>query len=194
VLVIVLYIDSDPIGRGNERDTYIHPDDPGKCIKICKKARSIQTEREVSYFKKLQRRKEFSWTHLPRFFETIPTNKGSGMVVEVVRDYDGQISKNLTHYLSTGLSINQFRAELNQLKAYLLQYSIIFNYDMSADNLLYQRVDENNGRLMVIDGLGDTVFISLLNFFKSHVTKKILRRWERFEKELYKHHTMSNGK
>lgn len=116
------------------------------------------------------------------------------MVVEVVRDYDGQISKNLTHYLSTGLGINHFRAELNQLKAYLIKYSIIFNYDMSADNLLYQRIDEKNGRLMIIDGLGDTVFIPLLNFFKSHVTKKILRRWERFEKELDKHHAILHWK
>jgi hypothetical protein len=190
----VLYIDSDPIGTGNERDTYIHPGDPRKCIKICKKKRPIQTDREVAYFKKLQRRKDLSWTHLPRFFETIPTNKGSGMVVEVIRDYDGQISKNLTHYLSTGLSLNHFRAELDQLKAYLVEHCIIFNYDMSADNLLYQRIDEENGRLMVIDGLGDTVFIPLLNLFKSHVTKKILRRWERFEKKLYKHHTTSNGK
>jgi len=190
----MLYINSDPIGTGVERDAYIHPSDPGKCIKVCKKKKCLQTEREVAYLRGLQRRKDFSWIHLPRFFETILTNKGLCMVVELVRDYDGQISKNLSHYLSAGLSIDHFRSELSQLKAYLLKYYVIFNYDMSADNLLYQGLDKKEGRLMIIDGLGDTVFIPLLNYFKGHVRKKILRRWERFEKKLNKHNTILDRK
>jgi hypothetical protein len=188
----MLHIDSDPIGTGEERDSYIHPHDPGKCVKVCKTEKRLQTKREVAYLKKLRRRKDFSWIHVPRFFEKVSTNKGPGMVVGLVRDYDGKISKTLRHYLSAGLSIDHFRSDLSQLKAYLLKYCVIFNYDMSEDNLLYQRLDKEEGRLVVIDGIGDTVFVPFLNYFKGHVRRKILRRWERFENKLYKHNDTLN--
>ena len=187
----MLYIYSDPIGTGGSRKAYIHPIDHSKCVKVFDGRKCIQSKREIAYYRQLEKRKNFSWLHVPRFFGKVPTNKGPGMVVELVKDYDGKISRSLSHYLSDGCGIDRFRSELHQLKEYLLKYSIIFNYDMSQDNLLYQRLDRKEARLMIIDGLGDIVFIPLLNRLKGHVRKKILRRWGRFEGELRKHDSRS---
>ena len=57
---------------------------------------------------------------------------------------------------------------------------------MYAGNLLFKRNSESEGKLIIIDGLGDTVFIDWLNVLPSHANSKINRRWELFINRLRK--------
>lgn len=106
------------------------------------------------------RQKNVSFDHLPNFYGRISTNLGDGFVVELIRDYDGQISKSLEWQLNNGLAHSKLLGYLNELKTYFLENLIIFNYDMSIKNLLFQKVSKNKARLVLIDGLGDVVFIN----------------------------------
>ncbi|MGI9318887.1 MAG: YrbL family protein [bacterium] len=180
-----LQIDSDPIGLGVERACYIHPDDPGKAVKVSVKRRNLQSKREIKYYTKLAKRHDLKFDHLPKYYGTIETNLGDGFIVELVRDYDGQISKSLNWYLAHGFPVENLPPYLESLKRFLLKNLIIFNYDMKSSNLLLQKYSSENARLVIIDGLGDTVYIEWLNNFTSHVESKINRRWERFIKSLY---------
>lgn len=145
----------------------------------------MQSKREIKYYSKLVRRPDLKFDHLPRFYGTVKTNLGDGFIVDLVRDYDAQISKPLNWYLANGFSVEDLPPYLEDLKCFLLQHLIIFNYDMKSSNLLLQKPAPEEARLVIIDGIGDTVYIQWFNVFSSHLESKIRRRWERFIERLY---------
>ena len=68
----MINIDTPPMAKGYERDVYIHPEDPGKIIKVTRPSmHNIQTKREISYYKKLKKRKKLNWNHLPKYYGEI---------------------------------------------------------------------------------------------------------------------------
>jgi len=181
----VIQLTSQPIGQGRERTCYVHPDDPSKLIKISGEASNTQSQRELDFYRSVNNRKGFIYTHLPRFYGIQKTNLGSGIVVELVRDFDGEISKSLRWYLDNGRPISDFETHLELLKTYLLDNLVIFNHDMITRNMLLQKLSQDSARLVVIDGIGDVVSIQWLNKIPSHVRSKINRRWQRFVDRLY---------
>lgn len=108
-----LQLDTDPIGTGIERACYVHPHDPDKAVKVLIKRRNVQSKREIKYYTKLAKQPDLAFDHLPRFYGTVKTNLGNGFIVDLVRDYDGQISKPLNWYLANGLSIEELPAYLD---------------------------------------------------------------------------------
>lgn len=182
----MLQINTDPIGKGKERVCYVHPDDPQKAIKISSGAISEQSRREIKFYRKLQKRNRVTDEHVPGFHGTCETSLGRGIVVDLIRDYDGEISKPLNWYLAEGYPIEEFAPYLEALKQSFLHNLIIFNHDMTVGNLLFQKTSESNARLVAIDGLGDVVALDWLDIFPSLVRKKIFRRWTRFIARVYR--------
>ena len=168
------------VGNGKERNCYIHPNEPDIAVKVNHGDIRKQTDRELKFYRGLNKRKNIVYKHIPRYFGPVQTNFGTGHMFDLIRDYDGKISRSLLQYLEDGLPLRDFESDLALLKQSLLDNQIIFNHDMYAGNLLYKKVSETSGYLVVIDGLGDTVFVNWLNSFASHRTKKIERRWELF--------------
>ncbi len=178
-----LTIRTEAIGRGFERECYVHPENPDRLIKVNLTKRNKQSKREIKYLKKLKKRSLSDWSHLPEFYGTVSTSKGTGLVVEYIKDYTGQPSRSLDEYARKN-GIEAYRKRLDDLKNYFIKNRVIFNYDMNPTNLLLRQKSPNESELVIIDGIGDVVFIPVLNIFKSHVEKKIRRRWKRFEKKL----------
>ena len=176
---------TDLVGTGVERACYVHPEDPDKAIKIPIIEDDRQSKREVKYYKQLIKRKNISFDHCPRYHGTVKTNLGDGFVVDLIRDYDGEVSKPLSWHLENDLHFSEIPPYLDELKNYFLSNLIIFNYDMGIHNLLFQKYTPDKIRLVMIDGLGDTVAITWLNLFPSNVRSKIERRFSRFLKKLY---------
>ena len=58
----------------------------------------------------------------------------------------------------------------------MFKYNII-SRDISANNLLYKRETETEGKLIIIDGLGNAELIPLSNYFNYLAQKKIIRKW-----------------
>jgi hypothetical protein len=182
----MLQITSRPIGRGKERACYIHPDDPRKAIKISMGKVRDQTRRDIRFYRKLGRRTISENPHIPGFYGLCETNLGEGMVVDLIRNYDGEISRPLNWYLAQGAPIEEFDAYLEELKHSFLQNLIIFNHDMTIGNLLFQKSSSRSARLVAIDGLGDVVALDWLNWFPFLVRRKIERRWGRFIARVYR--------
>lgn len=175
---------SAPIGQGRERTCYLHPEDDSKIIKISEGDHDQQSRREIEFYRRLKKRHDFPYTHIPRFYGQVTTNLGNGIVVDLIRDHDGEISASMHHYLSEGVPIKDFKAALEILRQYVLQHRVIFNHDLVPGNLLLQKQSEISSRLVIIDGLGDVVAIQWLNGFSSHARAKINRRWNRFQQRL----------
>lgn len=176
----IIQITSEPIGVGQERACYQHPDDDGKVIKIQKGDGDKQTRRELRLYKTLARRDFSDFTHIPRYHGRVATNLGEGYVVDKIADYDGAVSKSLWWHFERGYPVAEFEPYLDQLKQYLLDNLIAFSADMGRYNILFQKVSAGQARLVVIDGLGNHTAINWFDNNNYFAQGKINRRWRRF--------------
>ncbi len=78
----ILQIIGEPIGAGQERVCYPHPDDEDKVVKIQKGDSDKQTRRELALYASLARRGMNDFEHIPRFYGRVQTSLGSGFVVD----------------------------------------------------------------------------------------------------------------
>ncbi len=179
-----IHIQSSPVGKGVERDCFVHPEDQSKAIKIPFKSHKTQTKREVKYYRHLEKRCFDGFTHIPKYYGVVDTNHGEGFVVDLIRDDSGEVSKSLKWYLDNGWEIDSFRAHIDELKSFFINHLVIFNYDMYADNILVQFNGGKVHRLVLIDGIGDVVLIKILNYIPSLLVQKLIRRWGRFVRNL----------
>ncbi|MCP4875569.1 MAG: hypothetical protein GY896_08855 [Gammaproteobacteria bacterium] len=65
---MILEISSEPIGVGQERACYRHPQDPDKVVKIQKTASDKQTRRELTLYDRLARRGMTNFEHIPQYY------------------------------------------------------------------------------------------------------------------------------
>jgi hypothetical protein len=179
---------SDFVGKGLHRECYIHPNDEQRCIKVVVAGDLSESKREQSYYRLLQKR-GVSWDILPLFHGVIETNKGAGAVFDLIRDYDGEISKTLEYYLSSEQLDNAENPGISQaisvFKQELYRQSII-TMTLSPKNIMYKKTGINEGRLIIIDNIGNSDFIPICSYIDSLAKKKITRKLLRFEKTVLK--------
>ena len=181
----MLEISADPIGTGRERSCYVHPEDPRKAIKILLGGASEQTRGELNFYRRLKKRPLPQHGHVPRYYGVCSTNRGKGMVVELIRDYDGQISRPLNWYLGNGFAIDMFEPCLVELKQWLIDNLIVFSNDLNARGLLLQKTSFSNASLVMINGFGDAGNAHWLDFLSSFRRRRIERRWAGFIERVY---------
>jgi serine/threonine protein kinase len=182
-------IELDPhalVGKGLHRECFVHPGDPGRCIKIVVSGSGNENRREQDYYAELASR-GVSWEMLPKFYGLVETNLGEGAVFDLIRDYDGRISLTLSHYLSspqlTSLHGSALREALQALKSYLLEHRII-TMTLKPKNILFQMDSADTGKLVIVDNIGNSDFIPLVKYSQRLARWKIRRKWRRFEKSL----------
>ena len=88
------------IAKGMRRTIYSHPDNPNQCLKIKHHKRIDENKIDIKYYQHLQNRGA-SFKHIARFQGEQNTNKGNATVFDLIKDYDGKISKTLQYYLLT---------------------------------------------------------------------------------------------
>ena len=166
------------IGSGLRRECYFHPEDENKCIKVVVSGDHKETRREQSYYRLLEKR-NISWKMLARFYGNVDTNLGEGAVFDLIRDFNGKISKTLEHYISAYSEtdpISQYlRRALPQLKQYLLKWKIV-TMSLKPQNIVYKRAHESKGFLVVIDNIGNSDFIPICNYVDWMAKRKIRKR------------------
>lgn len=172
---------------GYHRDCYVHPGDDTLCIKVSLRGNHRESAREARYYRHLQRRR-VPWDHLPRFHGFVETNLGSGAVFDLVRDSDGKVSSTLEHYLQspalTVANVEELTQAIWSLKSYLIENRIIPR-TLKAKNIVYQKSDSGTSRLVIIDNIGNTEFFPICNYVYFFASRKILRKWMRFERDAF---------
>jgi len=186
---------SSLIGRGLRRECYFHPVDENKCVKIVVGGDHKETVREQSYYRLLEKR-AISWRMLARFHGNIETNRGKGAVFELIRDYNGTVSKTLEQYLSVinekNLNYRELSRALPLLKQYLLKWKIV-TMSLKPQNIVYKKINESKGVLVVIDNIGNSDFIPICNYVDRMAIRKIRRKWQRFENSLATDYTRNRA-
>lgn len=177
---------SSLVGKGLHRECYLHPDNDLLCVKVIVNGNMDEHNREQSYYRHMTR-KNIPWEMIPRFHGTVNTNMGEGAVFDLIRDHDGDVSKTLEYYFnSSDILENQlpgFTQAFYNFKNYLLEYNII-TMNLKPKNILYKKESDNEGRLYLVDSIGNSDFIPIANHVNFLAKKKIQRKWERFEYSL----------
>ena len=166
------------IGEGSERECYLLPDTPEKCIKISKPGHGKkQHRRDLKLYRKIKKVPEL-WEHIARFQGILKTDKQEGLVFETIRDYDSKVSKSLLHYLyndQNAIDKHMLEALVN-LESFILRNRIILK-DPSPSNILYQRLDPKKGKFILIDGIS---YIDIpFEPFQSWARYKTKRQWNK---------------
>ncbi|MCW8195396.1 hypothetical protein F6455_11410 [Proteobacteria bacterium 005FR1] len=174
------------IGRGLHRECYIHPNNPDLCIKVVYNGGSEESRRERSYYAHLQRRR-INWSQLPRFHGELKTSRGRGAVFDLIRDFDAQVSRTLESYLVDPKLTQQYESSLADglmsLRTYLIEQRII-TMTIKPKNILFRRSAQDKGALYIVDNIGSADFIPISNYVDALAVRKIMRKWQRFERDL----------
>jgi len=177
------------VGKGLHRECYVHPENENLCVKVvvAQRASAAKEEaREQAYCRLLEKR-GISWTVLPRFHGTVETNLGTGAVFDLIRDFDGSVSRTLEHYLSSQEQTERIQpglaVALRHLRETLLRERIV-TMTIKPKNIVYKRVTEHDGALIVIDNIGNSDVLPWATYIGFLGVRKIRRKWNRFESRL----------
>jgi len=182
----VLDLTGSPLlGKGSSRLCYLHPGDPGKCIKITYTSDPDVEKQELKHYRH-HRRRGISWEMLAQSYGHVETSMGKGVMFSLARDFDGSISRTLDHYL-TDEKLTPPATVLTELfgnfRSYMLRERIVVR-ELKPDNIVLQRLTLNRQRLILIDGLGNNQFLPIANYMNTFAKRVILRKWRTFEKDL----------
>jgi hypothetical protein len=181
----MLNITRKPLGMGKERMCFVHPEDPRLAIKIPISKADTQSKREIRFYRRLKKRGGVDQKHIPGFHGLCETNRGRGIVVDLVRNHDGEISRPLNWYLAQGFPIEEFEPYLEELKQSFLRNLIIFNQDMTIGDILVRKTAAARFHMVAIGGLGDGATFEWPNAIPFLARRKIRRRWESFIAKVY---------
>ena len=169
------------IGTGKERYCFQHPNDDNLCIKISKETRNRKYEenkKEYDYFNKY-----FRWNEqtlpIAKPFQWISTNLGEGLCYEKIQDYDKKTSRTLKALLANNaISQEKIITEMMLLKEEFVE-KLIYPIDLNLGNIAFQRLSENQYRLVLIDGYGTTNIVPAMTISKKLGRKQIARKFDK---------------
>lgn len=175
--------DTHLLFRGNIRNVYLHPMNADRCIKIThnlSRLRSVM--RETRYLSKYQRQGK-PFERLPRFHSWIDTSLGKGAIFDIVRDYDGSISKTLSFYIEQDFpdkfSPESISLELIAMRNHFLENNIII-CDPAPHNIVVKYISKQTFSLVLVDGIGNPHFIKFGDILAHYSRKQILKKWSKY--------------
>ncbi|WP_020679339.1 YrbL family protein [Marinobacterium rhizophilum] len=200
-----------PFAQGGNRLCFVHPDDHNRCIKVRRPDFTLEDLRRKKGFPKnllpLSRfddnREEFevisalarhpgevAFEHVSRCFGFEQTDLGAGLVLELVRDADGEISQTLKAHLWFEGYTADCRAAVERFCARWRDLQIP-SRDLLLHNILVQKDSSGQiSRLVVIDGLGSPNIIPFrclpASLRQAKVERKLANMQERIEQTLAK--------
>lgn len=178
------------IGRGLHRECYIHPENQSRCIKVVIQGDDVETQREQSYYRFLEKRLT-DWTALPRFHGNLATNLGPGAVFDLIRNDNKDISIPISTYLEDVDNFHRHTEDIasafRAFQSYQLKHNIQ-TMSLKPWNLVYRLNKSGQGKIYLIDSLGNSDFIPLCSYSKFLGSKKILRKWAKFKALIERHY------
>jgi len=168
------------ITEGSQRLIYAHPDHSELCIKVPKtESNQRYVSREIKYTQKYQNKIK----SIPAYHGIIQTNLGQGYVFDLVKNYDGSISQTLREYAEQGGDRDIIKQKIEALYDLFLIKHIIVS-DLHAGNILVKHISETEFELWLVDGIGNSDFVKICDWFMFFHKKKLIRKFTRFSRGL----------
>jgi hypothetical protein len=193
-----------PFGIGGRRLCFSHPTDKGKCVKVLRidEQRTVRIKKlrllpafmhraynnnahEKKILSELQQRIGVGMNqHLPLCYGTIETDLGRGLVLDLVRDHDGKISRSVRELVSIGHDVEEFREAFDEFGEFLIEHRVLTR-NLLDHNIVVRYLGCGKLKMYLIDGFGDPAWLPFARWFESIARAKIKKRlrtaWHRFE-------------
>ena len=174
----------EPFARGTKRHCYVHPDDPGLCVKVAARADAdcLRQQRwDLEDCERLRARgTESVFDRIPAIEGVVDTDLGRGIVMRLYRDGDGRISRNLSQVIREhGLTPSLVQA-IDGMKRWLRKERLL-----TRDTAPYNVVAVRSGggwKLMIIEGWENRKYrwlAALHPFVKDRLIARQLRKFDR---------------
>ena len=174
----------EPFARGTKRHCYVHPDDPGLCVKVAARADAdcLRQQRwDLEDCERLRARgTESVFDRIPAIEGVVDTDLGRGIVMRLYRDRDGRISRNLSQVIREhGLTPSLVQA-IDGMKRWLRKERLL-----TRDTAPYNVVAVRSGggwKLMIIEGWENRKYrwlAALHPFVKDRLIARQLRKFDR---------------
>ena len=178
------------IGKGGHQATYVHPEDPAKCVKIPHDPRDGDVKKELRYRRLCKGRLARSRL-ITKYYGTVATNKGTGYVFERVLDPDGKTSADLNVFLPQEPPEEGELAKIQKIllsfkNDYLREKIVIADTDIT--NFMVQRTESGEYRMRIVDNIGTPVLIPLAYYFDFVATYRAKRYWNYMAGWLHDHY------
>ncbi len=189
-----------PFAVGGTRRCYIHPEDSERCVKVLRPDRTPEARRalekgwrrfrnlkgfddqwkELKIYRRLNAKQNPRiWEHVPRFFGTVDTDQGLGIVTELFRNHNGDFPGNLEQVLPDGMN-QGLRAAFDEFKSWLREV-LFLSRDLLPHNIIAVENDPEQYRLIIVDGIGNSEFIPVSDWFRFLARQKIERKIKKFD-------------
>jgi hypothetical protein len=182
---MLILTDENFMARGTLRRCYTHPHEQGLCVKVSDATLLAikRQQRELAYYDSLQKR-NVSLHYISQYKGEVQTNLGPGYLYERIHSESGETAQTLTDLVSQRPDLHpQLFEELQRLASYLVQNRVFF-HDVLGKHILCPLHTGGKGEevisMKIVDALGDTVLIPVLNYIKPLAESKIIRRWNRY--------------
>lgn len=182
---MIIIKDEDFIAEGSSQKCYVHPEDINLCIKvITKDIKDTRLGYEINYTKKVssKRLNNLDYLFFSKYHKEIKTNFGIGYVYDLIRDEDtGKVSRTMADYLldeNPRFSDETLQTTFNKLIDLMVKNKVVAN-DLYSNNICCKILKDESIQMIIIDGLGHTDTIPLVDWFSFFTRKKINRRLTR---------------
>lgn len=174
------------IGHGGTRECWQHPLNDNLCVKVNlanRKGNSLLYE--IYVYERIKNR-------LPGLVaavhsELVETDKGTGLVSELVRDEDGKISPSLIEYSERGGDLQEILNPLNRIIKRLIVRDIFF-LDLNKGNFAVQMLHGKKTVIMIdvksLNRAGFVGFLHLERIFAPLARNIMFRRIRRLYNDL----------
>lgn len=170
------------IGKGEHKACYVHPEDKNICIKVPYSLPDVDIEKELKYRSILKKQgKEPSL--LTKYLGTVETDQGTGYQFELVRDFDGAVSKDMLYLLAHPLELQTVYGVdslelLRRFRKVWLGEAVVTS-DVDFGNYYVQRISADNFVVRIIDNIGTPAHLPLVYYFHFLAVRRAKRRWRR---------------
>lgn len=165
------------IGKGSEKECYLHKNDNTRCLKVGHTNNCKQVKREIKYLEYLRKTGKIQATFIPKFYGAFNTLEFVGYEQECFLDRKKGGSYDVACPLRQCLQAKDcskelIRKELSALKDEMIKYNIICN-DLHEGNIF--RVKNGSiSKMVIIDGFGPSELIPLCIYFKYFGKKRLI--------------------
>ncbi len=180
--------------RGSNRICFVHPDDHNKILKVVIPEKKPEARRraaplykkirplgafdinlkELNAFKNLGKKGDEVWKHFPKCFGIVETDLGDALCQELIREWDGTISKTVEYYLNEKSMTGEMKRAVDEFLLFLLNQMIIVR-DLTAENLIIRK-NKDGFCVFMIDGIGNADFLPIAEISKTWAKYKIKRK------------------
>jgi len=190
---MIVLSDAEVIARGGKREIFSHPGFSDRCIKVWLRGQEPETlyrkqhwsrkiRKRVSSFdennndrKVLERLDSLNppsvWDHVPRYHGVVDTDRGPGVVVEKLCDFDGSLSKAFEDRLQEDGYTHDYERAVGEFGEFWLAHRVP-SRELMVYNLVMQEPQPGQFKLYIVDGFGSRQFLPLDKVWKGSADRQ----------------------